>query len=204
MTLIWLLVWILAQSPRVDAFGAWNVWGIAVTLAVVVDAAALIDWWHNRSQSIAPNAIRALRVARFSQHFVEMALAMMLGMVVLGALNTLVLIPAGDLALTGDYPQTHLLAMAVFMAAPMVAWMRVRGHGWGHGAEMAGAMVVPVGLCIGACAVGLLSPIAMLSLGHELMWVAMLGVMLFRWGHYAGEGHVHGEAAVMSHASTMG
>jgi hypothetical protein len=202
MTLIWLFAWIFSGMPKVDAFGAWNGWGIAVTLAVVVDAAALVDWWHHRAQSIAPSTTRAKRVGRFAQHFVEMALAMMLGMVVLGALNTLVLIPAGDLALTGDYPQSHLLAMAVFMAVPMVAWMRLRGHGWEHGAEMAGAMVAPVALCIGGCAVGVLSPMAMLSLGHELMWVAMLGVMLFRWDHYAGEGHVHG-AAIIAHAGTM-
>src|SRR6185295_4888316 len=61
----------------------------------------------------------ALRVGRFALHFAEMWLAMMAGMFVFHAL--------APEAMTGAL---HQVGMAVAMTVPMVAWMRVRGHGW--------------------------------------------------------------------------
>jgi flagellar biosynthetic protein FliP len=133
----------------------------------------------------------ARQVGRFALHFVEMAVAMAAGMVALGALSGLVLEPAGFQWLTAAHPETHLLAMAVFMAAPMVAWMRLRGHGWQHGAEMTAAMIVPALLAIAVCAAGLLPRTEMMTFGHTLMWVAMLGVMFLHWSHYAGVKREH-------------
>ncbi len=98
----------------------------------------------SRLRAARPSSVRrvAWQVARFVLHFVEMILAMELGMVALGGFDTGILRPAG-LNLTGRSPEMDVLAMGVFMAAPMVAWMRLRGHGWRHGLEMAAAMVVP-------------------------------------------------------------
>jgi nitrogen fixation protein FixH len=52
---------------------------------------------------------------------------------------------------------------------------------------MTAAMFVPAAVCIGVCSLGLLPRTSMLSWYHLLMWVAMLGVMLYRWSDYAGE-----------------
>jgi hypothetical protein len=51
---------------------------------------------------------------------------------------------------------------------------------------MTAAMFVPAVVCIVVCAAGLLPRTTMLSWYHLLMWVAMLGVMLYRWNDYAG------------------
>jgi hypothetical protein len=143
-------------------------------------------------RAACPSSVR--RVARFILHFIEMALAMELGMVALGGLDTAVLRPAG-LNLTGRSPELDVLAMGVFMAAPMVAWMRLRGHGWRHGLEMAGAMVVPFAVAVALRFVGLLPRTDMMAFGTDLMWMAMMGIMLIRWSLYAGAPHEHGRLA---------
>jgi hypothetical protein len=130
---------------------------------------------------------------RFLVHFGEMALAMILGMVALGILNNMILVPRG-FHLSG-FPELYTLAMAFAMTVPMVAWMWVRRHCWWHSIEMTAAMFVPAAVCIGVCSLGLLPRTAMLSWYHLLMWVAMFGVMLFRWNDYAG-----GSAPVLNKA----
>ncbi|SRR6266487_1833606 len=121
---------------------------------------------------------------RFLVHFGEMGLAMLLGMVVLGIVNDAILVPRGFHL--SRFPEVYTLAMAFAMTVPMVAWMWLRRHCWRHSAEMAAAMFVPAAVCIGVCSLGLLPRTTMLSWYHLLMWVAMLGVMLFRWSDYAG------------------
>jgi len=126
-------------------------------------------------------------------HFGEMALTMLLGMVMLGVVNNMILVPRG-FHLSG-FPEVYTLTMAFAMTVPMVLWMWVRGHCWRQSAEMAAAMCVPAVLLIGICALGLCPRTAMLSWYHLLMWVAMLGIMLFRWNDYAG-----GSAPVLNKA----
>jgi hypothetical protein len=130
---------------------------------------------------------------RFLMHFGEMALAMILGMFALGILNNMILVPRG-FHLSG-VPELYTLVMAFAMTVPMVLWMWVRGHCWRHSVEMSAAMFVPAAVCIAVCSLGLLPRTAMLSWYHLLMWVAMLGVMLFRWNDYAG-----GSAPVLNKA----
>jgi nitrogen fixation protein FixH len=109
---------------------------------------------------------------------------MLLGMVVLGIINSAVLVPRGFHL--SQLPEVYTLAMAFSMTIPMVAWMWFRGHCWRHSAEMTAAMFVPAVICIGVCSLGLLPRTTMLSWYHLLMWVAMLGVMLYSWNDYAG------------------
>ena len=45
--------------------------------------------------------------------------------------------------MTTQYPTQALLAMAVGVTVPMVAWMLYRGMGWKNSGEMAAAMVLP-------------------------------------------------------------
>ena len=124
------------------------------------------------------------QTVRFLVHFGEMGLAMLLGMVVLGIINSAILVPMGYHL--SQFPEVYTLAMAFAMTVPMVAWMWFRGHSWRHSAEMTAAMFVPAAVCIGVCSLGLLPRTTMLSWYHLLMWVAMLGVMLYSWSDYAG------------------
>jgi hypothetical protein len=79
----------------------------------------------------------ALTTGRFVLHFGEMALAMQLGM--------LLFMPLASLVPTTVEP----FGMALFMAWPTVSWMRIRGHGWRHGGEMALGMLVPWAAVVG-------------------------------------------------------
>jgi hypothetical protein len=84
-------------------------------------------------------------LARFIRHYVEMVVAMFVGMAVLG-------LPAGwamSAAGTGwselrtDAPALMLLGMALTMTVPMVGWMAYRGHGRRTNTEMSIAMLLP-------------------------------------------------------------
>jgi transcriptional regulator GlxA family with amidase domain len=143
------------------------------------------------------------QVARFALHFVEMAVAMYVGMMALGALNAQVLVPFAHLDLTGPTRETQVLAMGVFMAAPMVAWMRVRGHGLRHGLEMAAAMMVPFAGVVALQWAGLLAEADMMGVGSNVMWLAMVGVMLLRWNHYAGAPHAHAHGTPAAPPATL-
>jgi hypothetical protein len=117
----------------------------------------------------------AVSVGRFAFHFGEMVLAMMAGMLIYVPLEGL--IPAS----------VQPIGMALFMAWPMVAWMRIRGHGWRHGFEMAAAMLVPWAAVAGLVALGAASVLPWLAhAGDPAMYLGMLGIMLVRRDH-----HVH-------------
>jgi AraC family transcriptional regulator, transcriptional activator FtrA len=79
----------------------------------------------------------------------------------------------------------------VSMTLPMVAWMRIRGHGWRHGFEMAAGMLMPWAAVLGASwALPWLS-----SAADAAMLLGMLGVMLVRRDHYGAHGEAHHHAA---------
>ena len=85
------------------------------------------------------------RVKTFTRHYLEMVIAMLLGMVVLGLPAIAILELAGSSygELEEAAPAVALIGMAATMTIPMVAWMRHRGHGWRPSMEMAGSMFVP-------------------------------------------------------------
>lgn len=126
------------------------------------------------------------QTARFSWHFFQMALAMVLGMVV----YRVVLGMTGFDDLEDRDPEVWALGMALAMTLPMAAWMRVRGHVWQRTAEMAAAMVVPIALIAAVCAAGLLPHGVVLGAAGVLMWVAMVAVMAYRWREWS---HRHGD-----------
>jgi hypothetical protein len=120
--------------------------------------------------------------AHFIRHYLEMVIAMLLGMAVLGIPGFIALGAAGvDTEAAG----VLLWGMAVSMTVPMVAWMRHRGHGWLPCWEMSAAMIVPT---IGALALleagALDGAHAAMGIQHIVMFPAMLGVMLLRRGEY--------------------
>ena len=124
---------------------------------------------------------------RFTRHFVEMVVAMFLGMVVLGgpALLALDVVGSGWDQLEADAPAVLFLGMAVTMTVPMVAWMRHRGHSWRLGAEMSGAMFVPALAVIACYWLGGVTAEPMCGIACAAMLPAMVVAMLFRVEHYA-------------------
>jgi hypothetical protein len=130
----------------------------------------------------------------FVRHYVEMVVAMFLGMAVLG-------LPAGwamsavgtSWSEIGDAPM--LFGMAVTMTVPMVAWMRYRGHRWRANAEMAASMFLPTFAVIALLWGSLVEDIGVLMLAeHVAMLLSMLAAMLLRPSEYVHGSHGAHEA----------
>jgi hypothetical protein len=117
-------------------------------------------------------------------HLGEMMVAMVAGMVVLGGAleGALALIGA---SLSDASATVAATVMAFNMTAPMVWWMRYRGHPARHSAEMAASMVVPTAFVIALHWLGVVSADAVLLIQHVVMVPAMVAVMLWRYEHYA-------------------
>jgi hypothetical protein len=123
------------------------------------------------------------------RHYVEMVVAMVLGMLVLGGVGAALLgavgIEAGNWRT--EAPELALLGMALTMTVPMVAWMRHRGHGWAPAWEMTAAMFAPSFAAIGLLWAGAVEDShALLMIQHVAMFPAMLAVMLLRLDEYTG------------------
>ena len=128
----------------------------------------------------------------FVRHYVEMLLAMFLGMLVLGGPAMLAV---GSAELRAEAPALLLLGMGVTMTVPMVAWMRHRGHGWAPSNEMAASMLIPTAAVIGLLGAGLIADIGtLLAIEHVVMLPAMLAAMLLRRDAYSGHMHYRGPA----------
>jgi hypothetical protein len=121
----------------------------------------------------------------FARHYGEMLMAMFLGMGVL-------LMPLGAaLGVVGlslhDTDALMISGMAVTMTAPMVAWMRYRGHGWAACADMTAAMVIPTLGVLALLWTGLLPDLGtLLLIEHVVMLPSMLVAMLLRREEYTG------------------
>jgi hypothetical protein len=121
------------------------------------------------------------------RHFVEMVLAMVVGMVVLGAAVW------GAFGLLGHsnlshYAEVRAFVMTMNMTIGMALWMRYRRHSSRGIAEMAGAMFVPYVVLIVPFWAELLSAQAFLLLMHALMFPCMIAAMLRRREEYT-SGH---------------
>jgi hypothetical protein len=131
---------------------------------------------------------------RFIRHYAEMVAAMFIGMAVLALPARMALSAAGtSWSELGTGPM--LLAMAVEMTVPMVAWMRYRGHGWRPSNEMAAAMLLPAFAAIALDATAVVADSGVLMLAeHVAMLLAMLGAMLLRPAEYTHAHHANVEA----------
>jgi hypothetical protein len=137
--------------------------------------------------STIPTRARSAGKRNFLRHFGEMLLAMFVGMLVLGGITQLAFFAAGG-SLKDASAAVRVLLMGFDMTVPMVAWMSYRGHGWARSTEMAAAMVVPSLTAAALAAGGALGSGGAMALQHVVMIPAMLGVMLWRYDHYA-RGH---------------
>ena len=137
----------------------------------------------------------------FVRHYVEMVIAMFLGMAVLGVPVGWALTAMGSSwsALDHDAPALMLLGMAITMTVPMVAWMSYRGHPRRANAEMSASMLLPAFAVIGLLGAGLVTAIgALLVIEHVAMLASMLVAMLLRRDEYGAHAHAaaHGPVAV--------
>jgi hypothetical protein len=94
--------------------------------------------------------------ATFIRHYIEMVVVMFAGMLVLGLPGEAALkaMGSGTSELRETAPATVFLGMAFTMTAPMVAWMRRRGHAWQPTLEMAASMVIPTLVAIALLGAG--------------------------------------------------
>jgi hypothetical protein len=133
---------------------------------------------------------------RFTRHLLEMVVAMMLGMGVFDLALAVISEPPGYTNLLVRYG-----VMGAFMAAPMVAWMRYRGHSWRDGGEMTAAMLVPmlapVALVEMGVAVPGLSEGSLMMLSHVAMIGGMVALMVYRFERYA-----HGRTTTTTRRTT--
>jgi hypothetical protein len=132
---------------------------------------------------------------QFARHYVEMVVAMFLGMGVL--------LPPLGAALRAGGTSLHetdalmISAMAVTMTVPMVAWMRYRRHGWPVCADMTAAMVIPTLSVLALLWSGLVGDLGtLLLIEHVAMLPGMLVAMLLRRDEYTGGVHHHAQQQV--------
>lgn len=117
--------------------------------------------------------------AHLVRHYLEMVVAMFVGMGVLGLARSAV-----GLHVSAD---THLelsfLLMAFDMSVGMAVAMRLRRHRWARTLEMCAVMFVPAAL-FPLVWVGALSSTGFMVIAHIAMFVLMLAVMLWRRDEY--------------------
>jgi hypothetical protein len=97
--------------------------------------------------------LRRPSLRRFVRHYLEIVVAAVAGMVVLGPAESMLLNPIGWAELLA-HPETSTLVMATNMTVAMAAWMRLRRHGWAAIGEMAVAMYAPVHGAVPAAVAG--------------------------------------------------
>ena len=132
------------------------------------------------------SARRTPRV-RFTAHYVQMVLVMLAGMGVLGGAWAIAIVAFGSgvSEFRESAPAFRLLAMGFSMTAPMVWWMRWRGHAIAANRDMALSMILPTLLTVSLLGTGAVTDIGtLLLIQHLVMFPAMLAAMLLRRQEY--------------------
>jgi hypothetical protein len=128
----------------------------------------------------------------FTRHLLEMVVAMMAGMVVLGVVLEVLGEPPGYGNTLIEYG-----LMGASMSVPMVAWMRYRGHSWSDGGEMTAAMLAPMFALVFPVELDVAGYVPVLSeqslplFSHVAMIGSMVALMLYRRDRYAHGSYGH-------------
>jgi hypothetical protein len=130
-----------------------------------------------------PTTRRRPALRRFVGHYLEIVLAAVAGMVVLGPAESMLLNPLGWAEVVANF-EAATLVMATNMTVAAAAWMRLRRHGWAAIAEMAVAMYAPFLVLFPPLWLGVLSATGLMVLGHVLMLFAIAAAMLRRRDQY--------------------
>lgn len=146
--------------------------------------------------AVATRQVRHSATYNFWRHFLEMVIAMLVGMAVLGGAVSGIFSLLGHSSLL-HYAGLRALLMEGYMIIGMAVWMRHRGHGTRSVVEMGTAMLIPYLLLIGPFEAGLISRAGLLIGEHALMLPAMVLAMLHRHDEYSRDhrDHAHGTAA---------
>lgn len=131
-----------------------------------------------------PATARRRGLLRFTRHYLEMIVAMVVGMLVLGAAIQGAAAVAGVDYSHERHPELGALEMALTMSAGMIAWMRFRKHGWTSTLEMTAAMAAPALAVIPLLWLDLISGDAAMAVMHIAMLPLMLVAMLRRRTEY--------------------
>jgi hypothetical protein len=121
-------------------------------------------------------------IRRFVLHYVEMVIAMLVGMGVFAPLWTLGFALFDSNAM--DRADVMAMTMATSMVAGMSLWMWFRGHGAAPIAEMAVAMYLPFVVLLVPLWLGAIGTTFLMVAGHVLMLGTMLLAMLRRKDEY--------------------
>lgn len=122
------------------------------------------------------------------RHYLEMVIAMVAGMLLLGPVVEIIGSALGIGAILAR-PDVAAVVMATTMTIAMTGWMRIRKHRWVPIAEMAAAMYAPFLLLLVPFWAGLIDAAALHTGGHLLMLPAMALVMLLRRHEYTSHRH---------------
>jgi flagellar biosynthetic protein FliP len=134
------------------------------------------------TQTVSPSThshSRARTAWHFVRHYLEMVVAMLVGMIVLGQAESLVW-PSLTVG-----AEVGVMVMATNMAVGMGAWMRFRGHSWRGIAEMSAAMYVPFAVLLVPFWAGGIGAGTLMTWGHVLMLPAMALAMALRPAEYS-------------------
>lgn len=143
----------------------------------------------------------AASVGRFVWHFVQMLIAMMVGMGVYHLLT------GKSLA---AYPVLAYAGMELSMIPPMIALMWYQGHDWRCSAEMAAAMLIGPAVFLACAQLGLhnyfpgLSRGMLFALSDATMYLGMLGAMLYRREMYTRPHAAHHASEHSGHPQLSG
>lgn len=149
-----------------------------------------------KSDMMGSMSIRGALNRTLLQHFIEMILAMAVGMAVFDEIASLLLSVFAHVDLFA-YPLLFAPVMTVSMVGGMSLWMLYRRHSARSIGEMSGAMFIPLCLLIGPHWAGAVSTSVLLGGSMVLMLPLMLGVMLYRREDYC-QGH-HNHSADQQH-----
>jgi hypothetical protein len=130
-----------------------------------------------------PTTLRRPALRRFVGHYLEIVVAAVAGMVVLGPVESMLFNPIGWAEVVANF-EAAMLVMATNMTVAAAAWMRFRRHGWAAVAEMAVAMYAPFLVLFPPLWLGALSANGVMVLGHVLMLLAIAAAMLRRRHEY--------------------
>ena len=111
-------------------------------------------------RSMLSGSDRGPRARTFLRHLVEMTVAMMLGMAILGMAFReihVALFGTGFDDAWHQHTELAVFAMTFNMTLPMVLWMHHRGHSWERGGEMAAAMFLLALVLLGLFWTGVVS-----------------------------------------------
>ena len=123
-------------------------------------------------------------VRHFVWHLGEMFLAMLVGMAALDAVFEGILAVAGTsyAVLVDDAPTAVALILMFNMTAPMLLWMRIRGHEATEVSEMSVAMVVVGATTVFLLWLSVIDSEAICGVECGLMLPAMVAAMLLHPG----------------------